>query len=51
MQYNKLLATIATVEDSELEDRLKKAYTTDKCAKRVLTKVKGNFAINEQGLI
>ncbi|KFY92703.1 hypothetical protein V500_04066 [Pseudogymnoascus sp. VKM F-4518 (FW-2643)] len=51
MQYNELLATIATVENSELEERLKKAYATDECAKRVLTKVEGDFAINEQGLI
>ncbi|OBT70717.1 hypothetical protein VF21_10638, partial [Pseudogymnoascus sp. 05NY08] len=51
MQYNELLVTIATVEDSELEERLKKAYATDECAKRVLSKVKGDFAINEQGLI
>ncbi|KFY32643.1 hypothetical protein V493_00008 [Pseudogymnoascus sp. VKM F-4281 (FW-2241)] len=29
MQYNELLATIAMVEDSELEERLKKAYATD----------------------
>ncbi|KFZ00143.1 hypothetical protein V500_01163, partial [Pseudogymnoascus sp. VKM F-4518 (FW-2643)] len=49
--YNELLATIATVENSELEDRLKKAYAIDECAKRVLTKVEGDFAINEQGLI
>ncbi|KFY47335.1 hypothetical protein V494_00038 [Pseudogymnoascus sp. VKM F-4513 (FW-928)] len=51
MQYNELLATIATIENSELEDRLKKAYITDECAKRVLTKVEGDFAIDEQGLI
>ncbi|KFY32334.1 hypothetical protein V493_00296 [Pseudogymnoascus sp. VKM F-4281 (FW-2241)] len=51
MQYNELLATIAMVEDSELEERLKKAYATDECAKRVLSKVKGDFAINGQGLI
>ncbi|KFY32530.1 hypothetical protein V493_00106 [Pseudogymnoascus sp. VKM F-4281 (FW-2241)] len=51
MQYNELLATIAMVEDSELEERLKKAYATDECAKRVLSKVEGDFAIDEQGLI
>ena len=51
MQYNELLATIAIVEETELEERLKKAYATDECAKRVLNKVEGNFAIDEQGLI
>ena len=51
IQYNELLATITTIENSELEERLKKSYTIDKCTKRVLTKVKGNFAINKQGLI
>ena len=47
IRYNKLLAIIATIEDLELEDRLKKAYITDKCIKRVLTKIKGNFTINK----
>lgn len=51
MQYNELLATIAVVEDTELEKKLKDAYTTDECAKRVLQKVEGNFNIDEQGLI
>jgi hypothetical protein len=51
MQYNELLATIAIVKDTELEMRLKNAYVTDECAKQVLAKVKGSFAINEQGLI
>ena len=51
MRYNELLATIAIVEDTELETRLKNAYATDECAKRVLTKVEGSFAIDEQGLI
>jgi hypothetical protein len=51
MQYNELLATIAIVEDTELETRLKEAYATDECAKRVLSKVEGSFAIDEQGLI
>jgi hypothetical protein len=51
MQYNELLATIAIVEDTELETRLKNAYATDECAKRVLAKVEGSFAIDEQGLI
>ncbi|OBT70641.1 hypothetical protein VF21_10648 [Pseudogymnoascus sp. 05NY08] len=51
MQYNELLATIAIVEDLELEERLKKAYATDECAKRVLSNVKGDFTIDEQGLI
>ena len=51
MQYNELLATIAIVKDTELEKKLKDAYQTDECAKRVLAKVEGNFAINEQGLI
>ncbi|KFY83077.1 hypothetical protein V498_08311 [Pseudogymnoascus sp. VKM F-4517 (FW-2822)] len=51
IQYNELLATISIVEDIELKKRLKKAYATDECAKRVLNKVKGDFAINEQGLI
>ena len=39
MQYNELLATIAIVEDTELEQRLKDAYATDECAKRVLDKI------------
>jgi hypothetical protein len=51
MQYNELLATIAVVEDTELEERLKNAYSTDECAKRVLNKVDGDFTIDEQGLI
>jgi hypothetical protein len=51
IQYNELLATISIVEDTELEERLKKAYATDECAKRVLNKVDGDFAIDEQGLI
>jgi hypothetical protein len=51
MQYNELLATIAIVEDTELKKRLKDAYAIDECAKRTLNKVKGNFSINEQGLI
>jgi hypothetical protein len=51
IQYNKLLAIIVTVEDLGLEERLKKSYTIDEYTKRVLTKVKGDFAINEQGLI
>ncbi|KFY64051.1 hypothetical protein V497_01845, partial [Pseudogymnoascus sp. VKM F-4516 (FW-969)] len=50
IQYNELLATISIVEDTELEKRLKKAYATDECAKRVLNKVDGNFAINERVL-
>jgi hypothetical protein len=51
MQYNELLATIAIVKDTELETRLKNAYATDECAKRVLTRVEGSFAINGRGLI
>jgi hypothetical protein len=51
IQYNELLATISIIEDTELETRLKKAYATDECAKRVLTKVEGGFTIDEQGLI
>ncbi|KFY86131.1 hypothetical protein V498_07592 [Pseudogymnoascus sp. VKM F-4517 (FW-2822)] len=51
IQYNELLATISIVEDTELEKRLKKAYATDECAKRVLNKVDGDFAIDEQELI
>ncbi|KFY92769.1 hypothetical protein V498_04769, partial [Pseudogymnoascus sp. VKM F-4517 (FW-2822)] len=51
IQYNELLATILIVEDTELKKRLKNAYATDECAKRVLNKVDSNFAINEQGLI
>jgi hypothetical protein len=51
MQYNKLLATIAIVKDTELEKRLKQVYATNKCAKWALTKTKGNFVINKQGLI
>jgi hypothetical protein len=51
IQYNKLLVTISIVKDTELEERLKKSYVTDECAKRVLTKVEGDFAIDEQGLI
>ncbi|KFY96691.1 hypothetical protein V498_02553 [Pseudogymnoascus sp. VKM F-4517 (FW-2822)] len=44
-------STISIVEDTELKKRLKKAYTIDECAKQVLNKVDGNFAIDEQGLI
>ena len=51
MQYNELLATIAIVEDTELEQRLKDAYATDECAKRVLNKIDWDFSIDEQGLI
>lgn len=51
LEYNKLLATIAIVEDTELEERLKKAYAIDEYIKQVLTKVKGDFAIDKQGLI
>ncbi|KFY82311.1 hypothetical protein V498_08625, partial [Pseudogymnoascus sp. VKM F-4517 (FW-2822)] len=51
MQYNELLATIAILEDTELERRLKDAYATDETAKRTLNKVEGNFSIDEQGLI
>jgi hypothetical protein len=51
MQYNELLATIAVVEEPELEERLKNAYSTDECAKRVLNKVEGDFAIDKQKLI
>ena len=51
MQYNELLATIAVIEDTELKERLKNAYGIDECAKRVLTKVDGDFTIDEQGLI
>jgi hypothetical protein len=32
MQYNELLATIAIVEDTELESNLKDAYLADECA-------------------
>jgi hypothetical protein len=46
-----LLATISIVKDTKLKERLKKSYVIDECAKRVLTKVKGDFAINKQGLI
>ena len=42
---------IAIIKDIKLKKRLKNAYATDKCAKRVLNKVKGNFTIDEQGLI
>ncbi|KFY79714.1 hypothetical protein V498_08911 [Pseudogymnoascus sp. VKM F-4517 (FW-2822)] len=51
IQYNELLATISIVEDIELEKRLKKAYATDECTKRVLNKIDSDFAIDEQGLI
>ena len=51
MQYNELLATISIVEDTDLEQRIKDAYKTDECAKRVLEKTEGDFAIDEQGLI
>ena len=33
LEYNELLATIATVENTELEKRLKEAYSTDECVK------------------
>ena len=51
MEYNELLATISIVKDTQLEQRIKNAYQTDECAKRVLTKTEGDFAIDEQGLI
>ena len=51
MQYNELLATIAIVKDTELKQRLKDAYATDECAKRVLNKIDGDFSIDKQGLI
>ena len=47
LQYNELLATIAIIEDIELEKRLKEAYGIDECVKRVLSKVEGDFAIDE----
>jgi hypothetical protein len=47
MQYNELLATIAIIKDMELKERLKNAYSTNKCAKWVLNKVDGDFTINE----
>ena len=50
MQYNELLITIA-IKDTKLKERLKDAYSTNECAKRVLNKVKGDFTINEQKLI
>ena len=42
---------ITIIKDIELETRLKNAYATDECVKRVLNKVEGSFTINEQGLI
>jgi hypothetical protein len=51
LEYNELLATISIVENPELEQRLKDAYSKDECAKRVLAKAEGDFAIDEQGLI
>ena len=51
MEYNELLATISIVKDIDLEQRIKDAYKTDECAKRVLEKTEGDFAIDEQGLI
>jgi hypothetical protein len=52
MEYNhELLATIAIVENTELEERIKKAYANDECAKRVLQNTNGDFSIDEQGLI
>ena len=37
MEYNhELLATIATVEDKDLEQRIKKVYQKDECATRIL---------------
>ena len=47
MEYNKLLAIIAIVEDIELEKKLKEAYGIDECAKQVLSKVEGNFTIDK----
>jgi hypothetical protein len=47
IQYNELLAIIAIIEDTELKQRLKNAYVTDKIAKQTLNKVKGNFSINK----
>jgi len=51
MQYNVLLVTIAIVEDTELETRIKNAYAIDETAKRILNKVEGSFTIDGQGLI
>jgi hypothetical protein len=42
---------IAIIEDIELKQKLKDAYITDEIVKWTLNKVKGNFSINEQGLI
>ena len=52
MTYNhELLATISVVEDTELEQRIKNAYTKDECASRVLKEPTDGFAIDLQGLL
>jgi hypothetical protein len=38
---------IAIIKDMELKERLKNAYSTNECTKRVLNKVNKDFAINE----
>lgn len=52
MEYNhELLATISIVEDTELEKRIKKAYTTDECALRILQEPTTEFTIDQQKLL
>ena len=46
IKYNELLTTIAVVENTELETRLKETYVTNECAKKVLAKTKGDFIID-----
>ena len=47
MEYNELLAIISIVKDISLKQRIKDAYKTDECAKRVLEKTEGDFAIDK----
>ena len=54
LTYNSILATIAVVEDTELEKKLKDCYQTDEPARRTVAQPKdatSDFTIDEQGLI
>ena len=50
--YNhELLATIAIVEDTGLEKKIKAAYESDGCVARILKNPTGEFLKDYQGLI
>ena len=52
LEYNhELLATISVVEDTQLEERIKEAYTKDECAARVLKEPTPDFTVDQQGLL